>query len=125
MTPLVSVIIPTFNSSLWLRDTLHSVLRQTYPRERIELIVVDDASQDDTAAIARSFLRQHGLDGHLIASERNVGVGASRNIALKQGKGDWIQFVDHDDVLALTKIALQVEYAVRASADTAVVYSNW
>ena len=100
MKPLVSVIIPTYNSSLWLHETLQSILRQSYPRERIELIVVDDASQDDTVAVAGSFLRQHGLDGDVIASKQNVGVGASRNIAWKQAKGDWIQFVDHDDVLA-------------------------
>jgi glycosyltransferase involved in cell wall biosynthesis len=125
MPPIVSVVIPAYNARLWIQETLASVLRQTYPAENIELIVVDDASQDDSALIASAFLKEHRLRGRVIALEHNVGCGGARNVGWEAAQGEWIQFLDADDILAPEKLELQVASAAQAAADVAVIYSNW
>jgi len=125
MPPTVSVVIPMYNARAWIRETLDSVLGQTYPREDIELLVLDDGSSDDSAPIARAFLRDHSMRGEVISGGRNAGVSATRNTGWKRATGEWIQFLDADDLLAPRKIELQASCAWSVPADTAVVYSRW
>ena len=100
--PLVSVIIPTYNRSRILRAGLESVLAQTYPA--IEIIVVDDGSTDDTA----STLEQHAGRVRYIR-QANQGVGKARNKGIRVSTGDYITFLDDDDLMLPTKIERQVE----------------
>jgi glycosyltransferase involved in cell wall biosynthesis len=125
MFPRVSVVIPTYNSGRWVEETLRSVLRQTYPRDRLELIVIDDASPDDSVAIVRRVLEGQSIEHRIVVREKNGGVTSTRNLGWRMASGDWIQFLDADDLLAPHKIALQVACAVEAPHDVAVVYSNW
>ncbi len=92
VTPLVSVIIPTYQCGPYLARALDSVFSQTYPTERIELIVVDDGSTDDTRDVMRRYLR----DVRYIRQE-NAGVAAARNAGLKESRGDLIALLDADD----------------------------
>jgi glycosyltransferase involved in cell wall biosynthesis len=124
-SPAVSVVIPVYKASEWLEATLESLLRQTYPVRDLEILVVDDASPDDSSDIARRFLERHSLKGRVIVREQNGGVGAARNTGWNAASGDWIQFLDADDLLAPHKIELQVLRASRAEDSVAVVYSNW
>ena len=100
--PLVSILIPAFNSQEWIADTLRSALAQSW--ERKEIIVVDDGSTDHTLAIARQFESQ----GVRVIPQSNQGAAAARNKALSLCQGDYIQWLDSDDLLGPDKIALQM-----------------
>jgi glycosyltransferase involved in cell wall biosynthesis len=125
MAVSVSVVIPTYKSAPWIDATLSSVLNQTYPADSLEVIVVDDASPDDTVARARDFLKNRPVKSQVIAREKNGGVAAGRNIGWRAASGDWIQFLDGDDLLAPHKIALQAEAVEKELGGFDVAYSNW
>lgn len=103
MTPLVSIIIPCHNAAPWLAATLESALAQTWPA--IEIIVVDDGSTDESLSIARRF-NQPRLK---LITQPNAGAAAARNRGLAEAHGEYIQFLDADDLLAPDKVALQLE----------------
>jgi GT2 family glycosyltransferase len=88
--PLVSVVIPCYNQGRFLREALASVARQTYPR--VELIVVDDGSTDDTSAVAASC-------GVRCIRQENRGVSAARNRGAAAATGEFVVFLDADDRL--------------------------
>lgn len=121
----ISVVIPMYNSQEWIEETLQSVRNQTYPADRIETIVVDDASTDGSVATAKAYMARHGMPGSVIVHERNRRVSAARNTGWQAASSDWIQFLDADDLLAPDKIAMQVAVIGRASEDIAVVCSSW
>ena len=100
--PLVSILIPSFNAQEWIADTLRSALAQTW--ERTEIIVVDDGSTDNTLFIARQFESE---SVHIV-SQKNKGAASARNTALSRCHGDYIQWLDADDLLAPDKIAKQL-----------------
>jgi glycosyltransferase involved in cell wall biosynthesis len=125
MSVSVSVVIPSYKSAPWITATLESVLNQTFPRQELEVIIVDDASPDDGAQVARSVLEGTGLKHRIVMREKNCGVGASRNVGWRMAEGQWIQFLDHDDLLMPHKIALQYEFGSKAADDVGVVYSSW
>ncbi len=103
MTPLVSILIPAYNAAEWLADTLESALAQTWPK--IEIIVVDDGSVDQTLQIAKRYeSRNVG-----VISQANLGASVARNAAFAISQGDYIQWLDADDLLEPDKIAKQVE----------------
>jgi glycosyltransferase involved in cell wall biosynthesis len=124
-SPIVSVVIPMYNARSWIRETLESVRAQTYPDKGLELLVLDDGSGDDSALIARTFLDEHAMRGEVIAGGRNAGVGATRNAGWRRASGEWIQFLDADDLLAPRKIEVQASHAARVPGDVAVIYSPW
>ncbi len=101
--PLVSILIPCFNCSTWVDKAIQSALRQTWKRK--EIIVMDDGSQDDSWRVVNSF-------GAAVRTERqaNQGPTMTRNRLLAISRGDWIQFLDADDELAVDKIARQMEH---------------
>lgn len=103
MSPLVSILIPAFNAQEWLADTLRSALAQTW--ERTEIIVVDDGSTDQTLAVARQFESR----GVRVYTQTNRGAAAARNEAFRLSRGEYIQWLDADDLLAPDKISLQME----------------
>ncbi len=102
MTPLVSILIPCHNAGAWLRETIESALGQTWPN--LEIIVVDDGSTDDSAAIARSYAAR----GVAVITQPNRGQSAAFNTALGAARGDFYEFLDADDLLAPDKIERQL-----------------
>ena len=100
-SPLVSVIIPAFNRGYCLANTLRSVLAQTFTD--FEIIVVDDGSTDDTAAVARSF-----GDRVRLVSQKNCGPAAARNAGIRSARGRWIAFQDSDDLWHPKKLERQL-----------------
>jgi glycosyltransferase involved in cell wall biosynthesis len=118
---LVSVIIPAFNAEKWIKETLESVLTQTYGN--IEVIVVDDGSNDGTPALAEQALAEDARS-HMLIQQPNQGAAAARNRGIEAASGDWIQFLDADDLLDRQKIEIQVERLTTGCA-TDVVYSDW
>lgn len=100
----VSVVIPAYNASPFLRETLASALAQTH--RPLEVIVVDDGSTDDTAAIAESF----GPPVRVIR-QPNQGESVARNRAIDEAAGEWIAFLDADDLWKPEKLAAQLALA--------------
>jgi glycosyltransferase involved in cell wall biosynthesis len=100
--PLVSVLIPCYNAARWIRETLESVLAQTWPN--IEIIVVNDGSTDDT----RSILAEYLCKGVAVIDQPNRGPSAALNRCLSAAHGEFIQYLDADDLIAPDKIELQM-----------------
>ncbi len=98
----ISVVIPAYNSAAFLGETLRSVLAQTLRAD--EILVVDDGSTDGTAAVAEAF-------GSAVRVFRrpNQGVSAARNFGVEMAKGEWVAFLDADDLWRADKLALQME----------------
>jgi len=101
LAPLVSVVIPCYNSARYLAQTIESVLAQTY--SRVEIIVVDDGSTDATPKIAQSYPVQY-------VYQTNAGISAARNTGVAHSRGEYIQFLDHDDRLLPTAFEVGVKF---------------
>lgn len=105
--PLVSIVIPTFNVRKYIRATIESVLAQTYGNW--ELLIVDDASTDDTLAVIDAIVGDSDRV-RVFGLEANVGAGAARNVGIKEARGRFIAFLDADDWWYPTKLEEQVRY---------------
>lgn len=104
MKPLVSVIMPAFNDENFITQSIKSVLDQDY--KNLELIVFSDGSTDETNSIASRFEK---LDRRVkLYTQDNQGVSVARNNAIKQASGEYIAFIDSDDVWCKNKISLQL-----------------
>src|SRR5580693_6033635 len=103
MKPLVSILIPAYNAQAWIQSTLDSALNQDYPN--IEVILVNDGSTDQTLAIAKRYESKSVK----MVDQPNAGGPAARNVALTHSQGDYIQWLDHDDLLDRHKINEQLK----------------
>ncbi len=108
---LVSILIPCYNSEQWLAETIKSALTQTWTNK--EIIVVNDGSTDNSLAVAKSFESSIVK----VISQKNKGASAARNRALKEAQGDFIQYLDADDILATDKITRQIELLQKTDAN--------
>ncbi|HEY9851383.1 MAG TPA: glycosyltransferase family A protein [Leptolyngbyaceae cyanobacterium] len=118
MTPLVSIIIPCYNAEFWIAETLQSALSQTWQSK--EIIVVDDGSTDKSLAIIRKFNSPQVK----VIVQKNIGASSARNRALKEAQGDFIQYLDADDLLAPDKIERQVQLLKNGNSDC-VAAGEW
>lgn len=116
VSPLVSIIIPCFNGEAYVADAIRSALAQTYASR--EVIVVDDGSTDGSLDIIRSF-----GDQVRALAEPHRGGSAARNRGLAAARGEYIQFLDADDVLYPDKLAVQVP--LLSGSDCDVVFCAW
>jgi glycosyltransferase involved in cell wall biosynthesis len=119
LKPLVSILIPAYNAGEWLADTLRSAVAQTW--ERKEIIVVDDGSKDQTLAIARKF----ESDSVRVFTQNNQGAAATRNKAFSLSQGDYIQWLDADDLLSTDKIARQMGVLEQCPSRRMLASSAW
>ncbi|MCU4449610.1 glycosyltransferase [Acinetobacter lwoffii] len=111
--PLVSVIVPVYNVERYLDECLNSIRQQTY--ENLEIIVVEDCSTDKSLEVLSKYLNDQRIK--LIRHEKNSGLSAARNTGIDAAKGDYIIFVDSDDLVHLLLIELCVKYAIVNDAD--------
>src|SRR5437773_1043469 len=93
--PLFSVIVPAYNRADLIRETLDSVLAQEF--DDYEIVVADDGSKDATAQVVSDYARQHPGKIKLFMQE-NRGEGAARNLAIRHATGDYVAYLDSDDV---------------------------
>jgi glycosyltransferase involved in cell wall biosynthesis len=100
--PLVSILIPAHNAERWIGAAIQSAIAQTWPRK--EVIIVDDGSRDDTLLVARQFMSNQVA----VLSGEQGGAAATRNRAFGLSQGDYIQWLDADDLLAADKIERQL-----------------
>ncbi len=117
--PLVSVVIPAFNAARTIGQTLDSITSQTY--RSLDIIVVDDGSTDETAAIARHACRS---DARMrVITQPNGGVAAARNAGIRASSGAFVAFIDADDLWHPRKIEMQVAALLAEETNVALVYS--
>lgn len=103
----VSIIIPTYNSYDTIEDTLNSVINQTY--RNFEIIVVDDCSTDDTLKKLEEYKNRDSRI-EIVSLENNSGAATARNCGLNKADGQYIAFLDADDMWMQKKLELQIEY---------------
>lgn len=115
--PLISVVIPCYNAERWIAATLRSVLNQDW--KNLEVIVVDDGSADASAtSVEREFPQVKLL------RQKNLGVAAARNHGIKNATGEWIAFVDADDIWLPGKLKAQWA-ALRDHPESRLSYTAW
>ena len=102
--PLVSIITPAYNAEKYIKETIESVLGQTY--KNWELIIVNDGSTDSTEEIIKSFDDSRVV----LLSQKNSGVSSARNLGMQSSKGKYITFLDADDVLPPESLKVRVDY---------------
>ncbi len=108
--PLVSILIPVYNAAPWLAATIESALAQTH--RATELIIIDDGSRDHSLSIAQDYVS----DRVRVIHQPNSGAASARNHALQHARGEFIQYLDADDLLAPYKLALQLDLLANSPA---------
>lgn len=122
-TPLVTIIIVTYNSSLYVKETLDSAFNQDY--KNIELIVTDDCSSDNTMSIVSDWVAKFShrfVRCEIIPAEENRGIPSNINKALKNIKGEWVKVIAGDDILSDSCITDNMKFAQENSAS--LIYSD-
>jgi glycosyltransferase involved in cell wall biosynthesis len=114
--PLVSVIIPVYNSELYLEESIRSVLAQTY--QPLEILIINDGSTDGSESVARKFAKQT-----IYLYQSNQGAAAARNQGIKKSSGEFLAFLDADDLWESDKIAKQMDI-LEQEADLDMVFGN-
>jgi glycosyltransferase involved in cell wall biosynthesis len=108
--PLVSVIIPTYNSGAYLKEAVESALNQDYPS--LEVIVVDDGSTDESANLLTEY-----LDRISLMTSENLGAASARNLGILSSRGEYIAFLDSDDIWSSKKISIQIGLMLKEGLD--------
>jgi len=117
LNPLVSILIPSYNSEKWIKSTIESALAQSWKNK--EVIIVDDGSTDNTYSIAK----QYESKILKVITQDNSGACVARNRALYLSQGDFIQWLDSDDILAPDKLEIQLTNSDQSS-ETKVLHSS-
>lgn len=115
-SPKVSIIVPAHNAEKDIKRCLNSIINQTY--KNIEIIVINDGSKDNTQKIVESFKNKY--NNIILINQENRGVSQSRNIGIDRSTGDYIMFVDSDDFIENTMVALLLN-----NKDNDLVISNY
>lgn len=116
--PSVSIIVPAYNAEQFILESVRSAVNQTWNNK--EIVIVNDGSTDNTLALALQF------DNRIVKviSQPNQGASAARNRGIFESKGDYIQFLDSDDILAPTKIEMQLK-AIQAYGERTICSGRW
>jgi len=115
--PKVSVVIPAYNAEQFVSEAIESVLNQSY--ENIQCIVINDGSTDDTSAKVKSF----GNDVVLLEQD-NMGVSYARNNGINRANGEWIAFLDADDIWHPDKLSVQLDELSNTNSSTLLHSTN-
>src|SRR3989304_6831314 len=116
---LVSIIIPTYNCQKYIRQAIESALAQTY--KNIEIIVVDDGSSDNTREEIDDLISEKKIS---YIYQANKGLPGARNTGIKQSKGEYLVFLDSDDIILPEKIMSQVGF-MKEHPQVCLVYSRY
>lgn len=112
---MISVVIPVYNVEDYIANSIKSILKQTYTD--YELILVDDGSSDRSIEVAEELLEINGFKKYVVIKEENSGQGVARNIGMSKVRGEWIYFMDSDDMLPENTLSVMVRAAEKTLAD--------
>ena len=122
MIPVISILVPVYNASRWLRECLDSIVGQTYTN--LQVVLLDDGSTDNSLAICREYADKYPFVE--VYHQENQGVAAARNALLDRVKGEYVLFVDADDWIERDAVEYLVSVMLRTNADmvTCVKYNQ-
>lgn len=112
--PLISIITPNYNCAMYIAQTIESVLAQTY--RNWEMLIQDDCSSDDSLKIALSYAQKDSRI-KVESNPNNVGAATSRNNAIRRSKGEYLAFLDSDDLWIPTKLEKQMQFMQANNCD--------
>ena len=118
--PQISVVIPAYDGAGMIRDAILSCVEQSTTECQVEVVVVDDASKDDSAAIAG----QIHADVHVVRLPQNRGRHVARNTGLEVCRGEFVKFLDQDDVLEPGTLSQEYKLAIESQADIVIARSR-
>jgi glycosyltransferase involved in cell wall biosynthesis len=121
-TPAVTQVVHTYNHGRFVEQCLESVAKQTF--DDFELVIVDDCSTDGTVERIRAWLSTRAMNVRLVVNERNLGICASRNIALRHARGEFVSSVAGDDYYEPDKIERQYRCWETLDGSVAAVFGN-
>ena len=110
MHPLVSIVIPNYNGGLFLLESVSSALAQDYPN--FEIIIVDDGSTDNSVEVLDSFRNKI-----IVIEKENFGAASARNLGILAASGEFVAFLDSDDLWEPNKLTMQMKYMLDANLD--------
>lgn len=119
--PLISVVMPSYNTENYISKAIQSVLNQSY--KNLELIIIDDCSIDKTRQIVEEYCKK---DKRVKAyfNQKNSGVSYSRNFGIEKAKGSWIAFLDSDDMWEEEKLKKQINLLVQKQMKPILIYTG-
>ena len=120
-TPLVSVVMAAYNAERYITESVNTVLAQTYPHW--ELIIVNDGSTDSTPAIAQEYSESDSRI--MVLTQPNQGLGPARNAGIRQAKGDWLVFLDADDLWDPKILEKQISVSERYPDVDVIFTDGW
>lgn len=113
---ILSIIVPVYNVEQYVADCISSIYRQGLDETEFEIIIVNDGSTDKSMEIVGNFARQH--TNIVIINQKNQGQAAARNAAMMHAKGEYIYFIDSDDMLADNSLNILLRQLIECGADT-------
>ena len=113
--PILSIIIPLYNCEKYIKQCLDTIFRQEMNESEFEVIVIDDGSKDSGYSLASEYAKRH--QNILVMKQENQGVACARNNALEKATGDYVTFVDADDMLVSGSLRALLKIAVENKAD--------
>ena len=113
--PILSIIIPLYNCEKYIKQCLDTIFRQEMNESDFEVIVIDDGSKDSGYSLAFEYAKRH--QNILVVKQENQGVACARNNALEKATGDYVTFVDADDMLVFGSLSTLIKIAVENKAD--------
>ena len=113
--PILSIIIPLYNCEKYIKQCLDTIFRQEMNESDFEVIVIDDGSKDSGYSLASEYAKRH--QNILVIKQENQGVACARNNALEKATGDYVTFVDADDMLVSGSLSTLIKIAVENKAD--------
>lgn len=113
---MISIVIPVYNAATYLRDTLNSIVNQSYTN--VEIIIVNDGSTDKSSEICHEYAKIY--QNIMVYDRENNGVSASRNYGIEKSNGDYIWFMDSDDILEEDALLYAVEQQEKYNADVVI-----
>ena len=119
MEPLISILIPAYNAESFIADAIRSAVGQSWPRK--EVVIVDDGSRDETLRVAQQF----ASPAVQVVRQDNQGAAAARNRALSVCQGDYIQWLDADDLLSVDKLQHQMRLLTREGSPGTLASCGW
>ena len=118
---LVSIIIPYYKNKKFILQCVNSAAKQSYKKKEI-IIIYDDDSLEDLKSIKKNFFKKKNLK--IVVNKKNLGAGASRNIGIKKSRGEFLAFLDSDDVWLKNKLKIQIKFMKNNKLDLSYTSYN-
>ena len=119
LPPTISVLMAVYNGELWLKESIRSVLKQTF--SNFEFIIINDGSEDSSVEIIESFIKKDTRI--LLFNKSNTGLADSLNYGMMQAKGKWVARIDADDICESNRLQEQLDF-VKLNKDYVLVGSG-